>query len=101
MAKRGSTTAQPSRQRREPPSGKCAEVAAQRVRLFEALGIIEVTRHALASKLTTLGEHSVIDALKVAYSIVDDVAAALEKGESAAAESAQAGPRLRRSAGEP
>jgi hypothetical protein len=35
-------------------------VAAQRVRLFEALGIIEVTRHALASKLTTLDGHSVI-----------------------------------------
>jgi hypothetical protein len=83
MAKRGSTAARPARQRGEPASSGWAEVAAQRVRLFEALGIIEVTRHALASKLTTLDEHSVIDALKAAYSIVDDVAAALEKGESA------------------
>lgn len=85
MAKRGSTAAQPARQRREPPSSECAEVAAQRVRLFEALGIIEVTRHALASKLTTLDEHSVIDALKAAYRIVDDVAGALERNESAPA----------------
>ncbi len=87
MAKRGSTATQSARQRPEPRSAGCADVAAQRVRLFEALGIIEVSRHALASKLTTLDEHSVIDALKAAYSIVDDVAAALEKGESDTAES--------------
>jgi hypothetical protein len=53
-------------------------IEAQRFRLFEALGIIEVTRHALASKLTTLNEESVIDALKAAYRIVNDVAEALE-----------------------
>jgi hypothetical protein len=87
MAKRGSTAAPPARQRGKQASSERAGVAAQRVRLFEALGIIEVTRHALASKLTTLDEHSVIDALKAAYSIIDDVAAALEKGESATAES--------------
>lgn len=85
MAKRGSAAAQPARQRREPPSSECAEVATQRVLLFEALGIIEVTRHALASKLTTLDEDSVIDALKAAYRIVDDVAGALERYESAPA----------------
>lgn len=79
MAKRGSTAAQPARQRREQPSSACSGVVAHRVRLFEALGIIEVTRHALASKLTTLDEHSVIDALKAAYRVVDDVAAALEE----------------------
>jgi hypothetical protein len=83
MAKRGSTVARRARQRRAPPSSECAEVAAQRVLLFEALGIIEVTRHALASKLTTLDEHSVIDALNAAYRIVDDVAGVLEQGESA------------------
>lgn len=78
MGKRGSTTRSAS-QNQEPSSSERAELAAQRVRLFEALGIIEVTRHALASKLTTLDEHSVIDALKAAYRAVDDVAAALEK----------------------
>lgn len=50
-----------------------------RVRLLEALGIIEVSRHALASKLATLDEDSVIDALRAAYRIVDDVAAGLGK----------------------
>jgi hypothetical protein len=50
----------------------------QRLRLFEALGIIEVSRHALASKLTTLDEDSVIDALKAAYRILDEVAGTLE-----------------------
>jgi hypothetical protein len=54
----------------------------QRVRLFEALGIIEVSRHALASKLITLDEESVGDALRAAYRIVDDVAGALEQGQA-------------------
>jgi hypothetical protein len=81
MAKRGSRTAGPAG--REPPSSGCGELADQRDRLFEALGIIEVARHALASRLTKLDEHSVIDALKAAYRIVDDVACALEKNESA------------------
>lgn len=49
------------------------------MRLLEALGIIEVSRHALASKLATLDEDSVIDALRAAYRIVDDVAAGLGK----------------------
>jgi hypothetical protein len=53
-------------------------IAVQRKRLFEALGIIDVSRHALASKLTTLDEESVIDALNAAYRIVGDVAEALE-----------------------
>src|SRR5688572_22335359 len=42
----------------------------QRVRLFEALGIVEVSRHALASKLVTLDEESVIDALRAVYRII-------------------------------
>lgn len=84
MAKRGSTiAARPIGQRAKPRPSECADLAAQRIRLFEALGIIEVSRHALASRLTTLDEHSAIDALKVAYRIVDDVARALEKNESA------------------
>jgi hypothetical protein len=53
-------------------------IEVQRKRLFEALGIIEVSRHALASKLETLKEDSVIDALKAAYRIVSAVAEALE-----------------------
>lgn len=53
----------------------------QRVRLFEALGIIEVSRHALASKLVTLDEESVIDALRALYRIVNDVAGDLEIGD--------------------
>jgi hypothetical protein len=62
--------------KRDSTSGVLIEV--QRKRLFEALGIIEVSRHALASNLTTLNEESVIDALKAAYRIVNDVAEALE-----------------------
>lgn len=54
----------------------------QRVRLFEALGIIEVSRHALASKLVTLDEESVMDALRATYRIISDVAEALERGDS-------------------
>jgi hypothetical protein len=63
--------------KRDSTAGVLIEV--QRNRLFEALGIIEVSRHALASKLTTLDEESVIDALKAACRIVSDVAEALEK----------------------
>ncbi len=51
----------------------------ERERLFEALGIIEVTRHALTTKLTTLDEDSVVDALNAAYRIVDEVAAGLHE----------------------
>ena len=54
----------------------------QRVRLFEALGIVEVSRHALASKLVTLDEESVIDALRAVYRIINDVAEALERAIS-------------------
>lgn len=54
----------------------------QRVRLFEALGIVEVSRHALASKLVTLDEESVIDALRAAYRIINDVAEGLERAIS-------------------
>jgi hypothetical protein len=54
----------------------------QRVRLFEALGIVELSRHALASKLVTLDEESVIDALRAAYRIINDVAEGLERAMS-------------------
>ncbi len=83
MAKRGSTAEQSARETRAVPESRQDGLADKRTRLFEALGIIEVTRHALASKLTTLDEHSVIDALKAAYRIIDDVAGALERSESA------------------
>lgn len=63
--------------KRDTTPGVLIEV--QRNRLFEALGIIEVSRHALVSKLTTLDEESVIDALKAACRLVSDVAEALEK----------------------
>lgn len=53
-----------------------------RVRLFEALGIIEVSRHALASKLVTLDEESIMDALRATYRIINDVAEALERGDA-------------------
>ncbi len=77
MGKRDSTFDRGrSRTRASVAEGVSIEV--QRKRLFEALGIIEVSRHALASKLTTLDEESVIDALTVAYRIVGDVAEALE-----------------------
>ena len=55
----------------------------QRARLFEALGIIEVSRHALATKLTTLDEDSVIDALKAASQILSEVAGAIATREAA------------------
>lgn len=79
MAKRNSRSKR--KRSRKAPSRVRQDVVIefQRVRLFEALGIIEVSRHALASKLVTLDEESVIDALRAAYGIVNDVAEALEE----------------------
>lgn len=53
-------------------------VEAQRQRLFNAAGVIAVTRYAIASKLNGLDESTVLNALQVAGQLVDDVAAALE-----------------------
>lgn len=49
----------------------------QRQRLFKALGVIAVSRAALATKLEGIDEQYVIDALQVAGNMVEDVAAAL------------------------
>jgi len=51
---------------------------ALRQQLFEAAGIVTVTRYALTSKLEGLTEDSIIDALAAVTKIIDDVAAALE-----------------------
>jgi hypothetical protein len=51
---------------------------ALRRQLFEAAGIVTVTRYALASNLEGLDEESVIDALSAVAKIIDDVAEALE-----------------------
>jgi hypothetical protein len=77
MAKRESKSKRNVKRRGRPPR-QDVFIEFQRVRLFEALGIIEVSRHALASKLTTLDEESVMDALRAVYRIVNDVAEALE-----------------------
>jgi hypothetical protein len=77
MAKRKSKSKR-NVKRRGRPARQDVFIEFQRVRLFEALGIIEVSRHALASKLTTLDEESVMDALRAVYRIVNDVAEALE-----------------------
>lgn len=46
--------------------------------LFDAHAIIQVSIHALDSKLEGLDETSVIDALQVAGRLIDNVAAAME-----------------------
>lgn len=53
-------------------------VEAHRQRLFQAAGVIQVTRFAIASQLNGLDESIVLNALQVAGEIVDGVAAALE-----------------------
>jgi carbon storage regulator len=78
MANRDSTSDQERNQTHATVSHG-VDIEVQRKRLFEALGIIEVSRYALASKLTMLDDESVIDGLKAAYRIVSDVAEALEK----------------------
>jgi hypothetical protein len=78
MAKRDSKSVRKAKRRGRPPRLDLY-IEFHRVRLFEALGIIEVSRHALASKLTTLDEESVMDALRAVYRIIDEVAEALEK----------------------
>jgi len=78
MAKRDSKPGRRAKRRGRLPR-QDVFIEFQRVRLFEALGIIEVSRHALASKLTTLDEESVMDALRAVYRIVNDVAEALER----------------------
>jgi hypothetical protein len=77
MAKRHSKSKGKVQRTRIPPRHHLF-IEFHRVRLFQALGIIDVCRHALASKLITLDEESVMEALRTAYQIVNDVAEALE-----------------------
>lgn len=82
MAKRNSTARPPrnlGRARNEP-----GQLEDERRRLFEAIGIIQTSRHALASLLEDLDETSVIDALQAAATIIDGVAAALAAESPAA-----------------
>ena len=51
---------------------------AMRRQLFQAAGIVTVTRHSLASNLEGLDNESAIDALAAAASIIDEVAGELE-----------------------
>lgn len=66
----------------------------QRTRLFEALGIVQVSRHALDSQLLGLDEISVINALQVACRLVDDVASALAGDRFMEADSNHVAPSL-------
>jgi hypothetical protein len=77
MAKRDSKSKRKVKRRGRPPRQDLF-IEFHRVRLFGALGIIDVCRHALASKLITLDEESVMEALRAAYRIINDVAEALE-----------------------
>jgi hypothetical protein len=58
-----------------PPHVRIAKQ--QRPRLFEAAGIIAVSRAALATNLEGLSNESIIDALAAAAKLIDNVAAAL------------------------
>lgn len=49
-----------------------------RARLFEAQGIVQLARFAVASQLENLDETAVINALEVASRIIDEIASKLE-----------------------
>jgi len=53
-------------------------IEAIRRRLFEAIGVVTVTRHSLASNLQGLSTDSVVDALAAVAKIIDEAAAELE-----------------------
>lgn len=57
------------------------EIALLRVRLFEAQGIVELTRFAVASQLENLDETVIINALQVASRVIDEVADRLEASQ--------------------
>jgi hypothetical protein len=65
---------------RPPPDAE-----AQRVKLFQAQGIVEVVRYSVDSRLEGLHETAITHALQVASRIIDDVAAALEGTSEGAA----------------
>lgn len=77
MAKRNSTSKPRLSRNRERSSDESRLLEDERRRLFEAIGIIQTSRHALTSLLEDLDETSVIDALRAASTIIDGVAAAL------------------------
>ena len=79
MAKRDSKSRRKVSRKRGRPVRQDVVIEFHRVRLFEVLGIIEVSRHALASKLVTLDEESVMDALRAASRIINEVAEGLER----------------------
>jgi hypothetical protein len=87
MANRNSTSKLRLSRNRERTPNESRQLEDERRRLFEAIGIIQTSRHALASLLEDLDQTSVIDALQAASTIIDGVAAALapqSRTESAA-----------------
>lgn len=77
MAKRNSTSKLRLSRNLGHAGSESRQLEDERKRLFEAIGIIQTSRHALASLLEDLDETSVIDALQAASTIIDGVAAAL------------------------
>ena len=77
MAKRNSTSKLSLSRNLGHACNESRQLEDERRRLFEAIGIIQTSRHALASLLEDLDETSVIDALQAASTIIDGVAAAL------------------------
>jgi DNA repair ATPase RecN len=87
MAKRNSTSKLLLSRNLGQARDESRQLEDERKRLFEAIGIIQTSRHALASLLEDLDQTSVIDALQAASTIIDGVAAALapqSRTESAA-----------------
>jgi len=78
MVKRDSKSRQKVRRKRGRPVRQDVVIEFHRVRLFQVLGIVMVCRHALASKLVTLDEESVMEALRAASRIVSEVVEGLE-----------------------
>lgn len=76
MAKRNSTSKLRLSRNRGRTRNQSRQLENERKRLFEAIGIIQTSRHALASLLEDLDQTSVIDALQAASTIIDGVAAA-------------------------
>jgi hypothetical protein len=72
-----------ARRRRRPSKPATAvnlneHFSVQRRLLFQAHGIVELTRFAVASKLEDLDEMAIVDALQVATKLISDVCGALE-----------------------
>jgi hypothetical protein len=63
---------------RRKPAPASSRSATPRARLFWAQGIIDLARHAVASKLEGLDESALLNALQLASKLIDDVAAEME-----------------------